>query len=240
MLLAKIIMSCWLAASVISDQQTNVKNAHDASSSVNSGISLGDDSGREKTSGKMVSVTKALVPFSTLLIEGAFDVEVQRCADHRITVNADKTAAEYVIINASNEKLSVGLKKNYNLDGKIKLIIELPALARLDFSGAGNIAINDVAGEKLEIFAENAAGDLIISGKVKDFKLKINGAVSVDAGKLVAQNVDVDAKGASSATVNARNSLNAKAAGAATVRYSGAPKALKEQTSEAGSLENIK
>ncbi|MFA6101946.1 MAG: DUF2807 domain-containing protein [Victivallaceae bacterium] len=240
MLFVKIIMGCWLAASVISDQQTNVKNVHDASSSVNSGISTDSDSGREKPSGGTVSVTKALAPFTALAIDGAFDVEVQRCADCRITVSAGRSAIEDVTINASNGKLCVGLKKDYTPDGKIKLIIELPLLARLDFSGAGNIVINDVAGERLEIFAENAAGDLVISGNVKDFRLKINGAVSVDAGKLMAQNADVDAKGASTATVNVQGSLNAKAAGAATVRYCGTPKSLKEQTSGAGSLENIK
>jgi hypothetical protein len=239
MFLVKIIMSCWLAASVVSDRQTNVKNVHDASSTVNSGISLGNDPGSEKTAGRMVSVTKSLAPFTALSIDGALDVEVQRGASHRITVDADSRAIEYVAINVLNDKLSVGLKGNSTLDGKIKLIIELPALARLDFSGAGNIVINDVAGDKLEIFAEKAAGDLAVSGKVKDLKLKINGAVTVDAGKLMAQNADVDVRGASSATVNVKGSLNAKAAGAATIRYCGNPQALKEQVSGAGSLEKI-
>jgi len=240
MLFVKIIMGCWLAASVISDRQTNVKNVHDADSTVNSGVSLGNDSGGEKASGKPVSVTKSLAPFTALALDGAFDVEVQRGADYRITVNADKKAIECVTINVASENLSVGLKKNSNLDGEIKLIIELPVLARLDFSGAGNILINDVVGEKLEIFAEKGAGDFVISGKVKDFTLKINGAVSVDAGKLMVQNANVDARGSSSATVNVQNCLTANVGGAATVRYCGTPKELKEQTSGTGSLEKIK
>jgi len=236
----KIIMSCWLAASVISDQQTNVKNVHDASSSVNSGISAGNDSGRVKSSGKIVSEVKSLAPFTALAVEGALDVEVRRGAASRITISADKNVIDYVLINVSNGKLSAGLKENCIFDSRIKLLIESPVLARMDFSGAGNIVINDAAGEKLEIFAENAAGDLVVSGKVKDLTLKINGAVTVDAGKLIVQNAEVDAQGASTVTVNVQNSLNAKAAGAATVRYCGTPKELKEQTSGAASLENIK
>ena len=80
---------------------------------------------------------------------------------------------------------------------------------------------------------------MAISGKAKNLKLKINGSVTVDAGKLIVQNAEVEAQGASTVTVNVQNSLNAKAAGAATVRYRGTPKVLKEQTSGAASLENI-
>ena len=240
MLWIKFIMSCWLAGSVISDQQTNVKNVHDASSSINSGISTGNDSGRVKSAGKLVSEVKSLAPFTALAIEGALEVEIQRGTASQITISADKNAIDYVVINVSNGKLSVGLRENCILDSRIKLLIETPVLTRVDFSGAGNIVINDVAGEKLEISAENAAGDLAVSGKVKDFKLKINGAVTVDAGKLITDNAAVDAGGASTSTVNVQNSLNVKAAGAATVRYRGTPKELKEQTSGAASLENIK
>ncbi len=239
MFIVKIIMSCWLAASVISDQQTNVKNVHDGSSSVNSGVSTGNNSGIEKSSGKTVAVTHSLAPFAALAVDGAFDVEVQRGTNYRVTVSGDKAIVENVTINVSNEKLSVVLKKNYVMETAIKLIIELPELRRLDFSGAGNIVINDAAGEKLEVFAEKASGDVAISGKAKNLKLKINGSVTVDAGKLIVQNAEVDAQGASTVTVNVQNSLNAKAAGAATVRYRGTPKELKEQTSGAASLENI-
>ena len=134
MLWIKFIMSCWLAGSVISDQQTNVKNVHDAGSSVNSGVSIGNDSGRVKASGKLVSEVRSLAPFTALAVEGALDVEVQRGAASRITISADKNAIDYVVINVSNGKLSAGLRENCILDSRIKLLIETPVLTRVDFS----------------------------------------------------------------------------------------------------------
>lgn len=239
MLFAKIIMSCLLAANIISDQQTNVKNTRDASSSVNSGISWGSDSPRQKASGKTVSVTKTLAAFNEVSINGAFDIEIQRAAGFQVTINADQNAVEFIKTDISNEKLNISMKKDYNLDGEIKIIITLPVLNKVEFTGAGNIVINDVAGTKLEVISENSAGDFIISGKTNDFKLKLDGAVSIDAGKLLAQNVDIDAEGAVNIKVNAQKSLAVKAAGASAVRYFGAP-VIKEELSGASSLEAIK
>lgn len=239
MLLVKIIISSLLAANMISDQQTNVKNIHDASSSVNSGISLGDDSAKEKASGKIVSVTKTFAAFDEVSINGAFDIEIQRSTGFKITIKADQKALEFINADVANKKLKVSMKKNYNLEGGIKIIIVLPALNRVEFTGAGNIVISDVAGNKLEVICDNSAGDFIISGKTDDLKLKMDGAVSIDAGKLLAQNVDIDAEGAVSVKVNAQKKLNVKAAGASTIRYSGEP-LIKQQLSGASSLEAIK
>lgn len=239
MLLIKIIMGSLLAANMISDQQTNVKNTHDASSSVNSGISLGNDAPREKASGKTVSVTRTFAAFDAVSINGAFDIEIQRAPVFQVTINADQRALEFINVGVSNEKLTVGMKKNYNLEGGIKIIITLPKLDKVEFTGAGNIVINDIAGKKLELIAENSAGDFIISGKTGDLKLKMDGAVTIDAGKLLAQNVDIEADGAVSVKVNAQKNLVVKAAGASTIRYSGEP-VIKQQLSGASSLEAIK
>lgn len=239
MLLVKIIMSSLLAANMISDQQTNVKNTHDASSSVNSGISFGNDAPREKASGKTVSVTKTFTAFNEVSINGAFDIEIHRAPGFEVTIKADKKALEFINADVSNEKLKISMKKDYNLEGVIKIIIALSALNKVEFTGAGNIVISDVAGKKLEMICENSAGDFIISGKTDELKLKMDGAVSIDAGKLLAQNVDIDAEGAVSAKVNAQKNLIVKAAGASTIRYSGEP-VIKQQLSGASSLEAIK
>ncbi|MHB9139149.1 MAG: head GIN domain-containing protein [Victivallaceae bacterium] len=239
MLFAKIMMGCLLAANIISDQQSNVKNIHDASSSVNSGISLGNDSPREKASGQNVSVTKTFAAFDEVSINGAFDIEIQRAAGFQVTIKADRKAVEFINADVSNEKLSISMKKDYNLDGVIKIIITLPALNKVEFTGAGNIVINDVAGKKLELIAENSAGDFIITGKTDDLKLKIDGAVSIDAGKLLAQNTEIEADGAVSVKVNVQKNLTVKASGASMIRYAGEP-VIKEQLSGASSLEAIK
>ena len=239
MLFVKIIMGCLLAANMISDQQTNVKNTRDASSSVNSGIALGNDSPIEKASGKTVSVTKALAAFDEVSINGAFDIEIQRSADFRVTIKAGQKAVEFINTDVLNETLSVSMKKDYNLDGGIKIIITLPVLNKVEFTGAGNIVISDVAGNKLEVISENSAGDFIISGKTNDLKLKIGGAVSIDAGKLLTQNVDIAAEGAVTVTVNVQKDLAVKANGASVIRYFGMP-VIKKQLSGASSLEAIK
>ncbi len=239
MLFVKIIMGCVLAANIISDRQTNVKNTHDASSSVSSGISLGDDSPREKASGKNVSVTKTFAAFDEVSINGAFDIEILRAPGFKVTIKADQKALEFINADVSNQKLKVSMKKDYNLEGVIKIIITLPALNKVEFTGAGNIVISDVAGKKLELISENSAGDFILSGKTDDLKLKMDGAVSIDAGKLLTQNVDIDAEGAVSVKVNAQKNLIVKAAGASTIRYSGEP-LIKQQLSGASSLEAIK
>lgn len=236
----EIIISCWLAASVISDRQTNVKNIHDAESSVNSGIALGDNCKIEHAAGRAISATKMLAPFSALALDGAFEVEVRRANQSRLMLNAAPKIIEAVGINVVNKTLSVSLKHDCNLDSKIKLVIESPELEKITVSGAGDIIMRDIAGTILEIAAEHAAGNLTVFGKVKTLKLKVNGAATIDVGSLIAENADVDVAGAATATVNVQNNLTVKVAGAATVRYCGTPKTLNKKISGAASLENIK
>lgn len=239
MLFVNIIMSYLLAANIIADRQSNVKNIHDASSSVNSGIVLGNNPPREEAAGQNVSVNRTLTAFDSVTINGVFDIEIQRAAEFQVTIKADQRAVEFVNTVVSNEKLSISMRNDYNLDKVIKIFIALPTLSKIEFTGAGNIVISDLIGKKLEVLAENFAGDFIISGKTHDLKLKIDGAVSIDAGKLLAQNVNIDAEGAVSVKVHAQKSLVVKAAGASTIRYAGEP-VIKEQLSGASSLEIIK
>ena len=63
-----------------------------------------------------------------------------------------------------------------------------------------------------------------------------SGASTIDAENLKVEDADVEASGASSATVSATNDLKVDASGASKISYNGEPKSIKQNSSGASSV----
>jgi len=91
----------------------------------------------------------------------------------------------------------------------------------IDVSGASKaLGSLKIADGKFEV---SGASTLELSGSGKNLSLKVSGASTLNLSEFTAVNANVNASGASRATVNVTGRLDAEASGASTLTYLGNP-----------------
>lgn len=94
--------------------------------------------------------------------------------------------------------------------------------ADVRLNGAGELNVPSLNADSLEIHA-NGAADIRVGGEVITQELHFNGASEYQAADLASKQVTLKFAGASEATLNVSDALNATMSGASTVRYVGDP-----------------
>lgn len=186
-------------------------------------------------------------------------VKINQGNDYKVAVHGPTRVKENVEIRVESGRLKVGydaglfdIFDGYNISD-IQILITMPKLTRIEGSGANQIELRAVKGEKLTI-EMNAACRLEGDVEVKEVKLEMNGSSTVElegradiinaditgASKLRAYDLitgtySLDIVGASHAEINVQKEINGDVSGASEVLYKGSP-SLKVQTSGASSL----
>ena len=127
--------------------------------------------------------------------------------------------------------------------------VTMPELTGLDLSGASRTTLagfnSDGSLESEVSGASTLRGDLIcgdasfsvsgaskvnLNGSAQDLKVEASGASTADLSSFASQNTVVNASGASKVIVNTSGTLDAEASGASTVRYTGDPAKVRENS----------
>ncbi len=154
-----------------------------------------------------------------------------------VTVTGDENIVPLVETRVDGKRLVVGWKNGKGGSSKVPLTVSVavPSLVGARVSGAGTVEVNGIAGPMFEA-GMSGAGTLRISGSVGELQAKLSGAGTLDAERLVADRVSVDASGAGSVVVAPVAALKASVSGAGHVRYVGAPPSIEKSVSGAGSV----
>lgn len=112
-------------------------------------------------------------------------------------------------------------------DNKLKVVITMPALARVTISGTGAIEVDGLAQKTLDA-SISGTGSLSLKGKADTLKLSVQGTGEVRAKDLVASAVDVTVQGTAEAVVHATKSFEANVMGTAMVKVHGKPASVKK------------
>jgi hypothetical protein len=132
-------------------------------------------------------------------------------------------------------RLRVREKKNISWKGDPRVVITMPALRAVEVEGAGEISLNQIRGERLDV-NYRGAGRMAINGEVKTFRMQAEGVGEVDAKALVANDVDVGFRGIGDVKVTARNRLDAVVQGMGNLTYYGKPRTVNKTASGIGSV----
>jgi hypothetical protein len=108
-------------------------------------------------------------------------------------------------------------------------------VSRVIAEGSGSLKLTGAAGARLEIELAGSR-DAALEGTVDELVLRLSGATKVDARKLAAKKVTIDASGASSVELGSPAAVDAKASGSSRVRYDGSP-AVTRDVSGSSSIE---
>jgi hypothetical protein len=204
------------------------------------------DSKRIKGNGKLTSKTYDLKNFSNLDLGSSMEVYITQSNDYSVKIETDENLFTYLYVRVNDGKtLEVDVKDNVNLDasGEVKVYISVPALDKVNLSGAAQLQTEGkfVQDKKIEFDLSGAssgnisvraplveleasgASTLTVDGESRDVKTSASGASTINSYDLKSENADVEASGASTVHVFSSLKLNARSHGASSVKYRGNP-----------------
>ncbi|MFV8750176.1 head GIN domain-containing protein [Nannocystaceae bacterium ST9] len=187
-------------------------------------------------SGESATETRSLDPFTEIEFSGAFDLVVHvGDYEQKVEVSGDDNIVARIETRVSGDALIV--EHDGWLRPELPLVVEVwvGSLASIDASGATNLDVEGLHGERFELDISGAA-DADLLGKVGRFDASISGAADVDARSLEAESVIINMSGAGEAEVWATRELEATISGAGHVEYWGEPSEVRESVSGAGTV----
>ena len=200
--------------------------------------------GLVRGSGDIETETVEVSGFKEVVLSGVGNLIIEQGDEESLIIEADDNILSLIEVEVSRDKLTIGMKKNYNFmpTSNIKFylaVIDLDAITvsgagdidfkefetdelEFEISGAGDIDFN-INADKIEI-RSSGAGSITLTGKVDRQEIFINGVGKYDAEKLESKECEIDISGAGTATVNVSELLDISISGVGNVYYMGEPK----------------
>jgi hypothetical protein len=180
---------------------------------------------------------RSMPAFTSISVQGPISITVDAGKAQSVTMRGDAKFIQDVTSEVVNGELRLRTreKKNISWHGDPRVVITMPALNAVEVEGAGEISLNQIRGERLDV-NYRGAGRMGINGEVKRFRMKAEGVGEVDAKSLVANDADVTFRGIGDVKVTARNRLDAVVEGMGSLTYYGKPRTVNKSASGIGSV----
>jgi hypothetical protein len=146
-----------------------------------------------------------------------------------------------IIVSGASEAKTVNFQSAHDfqarLTGASRLEVRNMAAANLHFSvvGAGKLT-GDIKASGGAQFEVTGASSVDLNGSAVGITLQTAGAGHAELGRFAARSADIRLKGASTATVNLSDKMNASLSGASNLRWVGNPVMAEIHTSGASTL----
>lgn len=209
-------------------------------------------------SGNIVAETRTVTGFNVIEVDFPAQVFVTQGASESVKVEADDDFLPGLQTQVRGDRLEIFYKaddgKRINPTKPVKITIVVKDLRAVDFESAGELSIDGLETDKLDISISGAgnlklnglaakglsvdlsgAGSMTASGTADSLSVVISGFGSFAGKDLHSKTAEVDLSGAGSATVWVDDRLDATISGAGSVNYYGSPDVTK-QISGVGSV----
>jgi len=194
--------------------------------------------------------------FKNVSVSNAIDLVIEQSDSTEITVEADDNLQKEIITTVENGTLVIKCKFNsFNNVTMKKVTVKMPVIDKLEASSASSVqSKNVIQGQNITLETSSAAtmdvniesdnitcdsgsgSNINIEGKALKFKTSASSAASIDAQKLLANEVEADASSGGSVNVHPIVSLKADASSGGSVNYDTAPKNIERTSSSGGSV----
>jgi hypothetical protein len=178
---------------------------------------------RLRGSGNLVTREMDFRDFTELDVGHAFQVDLVQSRSYSVVITVDDNVVDELEVVKSGNTLKISLKDTYITLQSVTLRAEvsMPTLEGLNLSGASSLTgFMDTDDVWFEI---SGASKLTLDGTGGYMELDASGASRAELSDFVVEDADVQASGASRATVNVTGRLDADASGASRVEYLGDP-----------------
>ena len=197
----------------------------------------------------------AITNFDRLEMGSAYKITVTQGAAFRISAQGHRRDMDDLNVRRVGSLLKIDYRNHYrNRRHEMNLTITMPMLRAAQFSGASDSRVGGFSEQDLDLGLSGAsrldftgqakrltvnlsgASTATLNGQTVRLLADLSGASRLDATRFPAEEVSVEASGASQARVNATSHLIVDASGASSVRYRGNP-TLESHTSGASTVQ---
>ena len=175
-----------------------------------------------KGSGVREKQKREVASFTTIAMDGAFDIDVVSQKPQSLEIEGDDNLLSLITTEVSNNVLHIKSKGNFSVNDPIKLRISVPNLEKLAIDGAGKIEVSGLKNDKFEINSDGAT-TIRVAGETRQLNIDTSGAGKIDARKLRATKGLVEARGVARVDVNVIEQLDVTVSGPSHVTYEGDP-----------------
>lgn len=182
---------------------------------------------------------RAAAPFTSISVQGPISVTVDAgMAQQSLRVRGSDRFLATVSSEVVNGELRIRMRDKHVATSRDdqRIIVTMPRLRAFKAEGAGEIKLNNVRGERLDV-SYRGAGSMAINGKVNGFNMTAEGVGEVDTRALIANNVDIRFQGIGDVKVYARDKLDVAVQGMGSLSYYGKPKTVNKSIAGLGSVE---
>ena len=177
--------------------------------------------------GDRTTETREVAPFDRLEVAESIDVQVVPGDGREVRVAAGENVIDRVVAESSGGVLRIDIRDRGIVIGPDPLndvAVQVPAsaLARVDIEGSGDVTLEGIDQDALELHIEGA-GDVEASGTVDRLTATVQGAGDARLSQLSARTARVEVQGAADAELNVSDELDVTVQGAADVSYTGNP-----------------
>jgi hypothetical protein len=192
--------------------------------------------------GERTVETRQVAPYDRLEVSESIDVQVVPGDGREVRVAAGEHVIDRVVTESSGGVLTIDIRDRGIVIGPDPLddvSVQVPAsqLARVQIAGSGDVTLEGVDQEALELHIEGA-GDVEASGTVDRLTATIQGAGDARLSQLEARTARVDVQGAADAELSVSDELDVTVQGAADVTYIGDPR-VRSDVEGAGDIRRI-
>jgi hypothetical protein len=175
--------------------------------------------------------------FQTIHFDGAAQLDILVGPAPSLSITGSQKSRSAFTSRVEGDKLILDSHNTFwqPTVGKVSVRVTVPQLRALKVSGAGEITVNGISGDALDVLFEGAAS-LEASGKVGALAVQMNGAGKMDLSRLEAQTATVTTNGAGSIDVNSTASLDATVNGVGSINYYGTPAKVTTAINGVGSI----
>ena len=181
---------------------------------------------------------RAAAPFTSINVQGPISVTVDAgTAQQSLRVRGSDKFLNTVTSEVVNGELRIRMREknvNTNHDDQ-RILISMPQLRAFAAEGAGEIKLNNVQGERLDV-NYRGAGSMEIKGKVNTFTMTAEGVGEVDSKALIANNADIRFRGIGDVKVYAKDKLDVSVQGMGSLSYYGKPRTVNKSVAGLGSV----
>ncbi|TDO77581.1 putative autotransporter adhesin-like protein [Flavobacterium chryseum] len=194
--------------------------------------------------------------FKNIAVSNAIELVVEQSDKYEVVVEADDNLQKEIVTKVENGTLVVKCKfSSFRNVTMKKVTVKMPTIEKLNASSASSIeSKNVIQGENIElesssaatmnvnlesdnIVARSSSGAVIrVEGKALKIQTKASSGGSIDAGELLANEVEADASSGGSVEVHPILSLKAGASSGGNVNYNTVPKTIEKNSSSGGSI----
>jgi hypothetical protein len=186
-------------------------------------------------SGVSATVARDVPAFTGVELSCHCALRLRAQASQSVSITGDDNIVPTIETEVRDGTLHIRATRAYREKIHLTLNIEVPELARLAFSGAGEIDLAGLRGDKLDLTV-SGAGSVLAEGRVRELDMRLSGAGSISAKKLEAEIVRATLSGAGSIDTYASQQLDATASGVGSITYLGNPTQVSTRMSGIGKI----